>query len=255
MSHALYPLPASVAVTAALLLSGCDGGTTSAEPRPSESRSSSRATTPEPGGSTAPAASEPRTMSGVDGPLEPGRWTMALWSDSEALPQAVVDVPAGYETPGGGVVYREGESPTGEVSFWTVSEVYADACHDDEPVAVGPSVDDLADALVAQAGHHTSRPQPVTLDGHRGLHLQVTWPDQAGLEGCRNSSLRLWRTGTAFYDSADPRTELTLWVLDVDGTRVVITSSATPDDALAERAELVGIATSTHFTDPAEPAA
>ena len=198
---------------------------------------------------------EPRSMEGVVGSLEAGRWAMLLWpAEQPTLPQAVVEVPPGYETPGGGVIYREGESDTGEVSFWSVSQVYDDACQGRSAADPGPSVRDLADALVAQGGHRTTRPRPVTVDGHTGLYLKVTWPGRADLERCRDKHLRLWRSGAFEYLWKVPGTVARLWILDVNGARVVITASTTPHDDPTETAELLKIATTTHFADPLESA-
>ena len=129
--------------------------------------------------------------------------------------------------------------------------MHDDACRAASAADPGPSVDDLAEALVAQTGHDTTRPERVTVDGHPGRYLEFGWPGRAALEQCDDSRLSLRRTGAATYDLEDPGTVLRLWVLDVEGG-VVATASSTPHDDPTETAELVGIATSMHVTDPAE---
>ena len=54
--------------------------------------------------------------------------------------------------------------------------VFDDICQA-RSTRVGPTARDLARALAAQDGSTTTRPRPVTLDGHDGLYLELTSAD------------------------------------------------------------------------------
>jgi hypothetical protein len=170
----------------------------------------------------------------------------------------VVEVPAGYGSPGGWVVDRGADGDPeeyGDVSFWTVAGVVRDPC---EGVAIddpGPSVRDLAGALRAQPGHRTTKPRAVDVDGHSGLYLEVTLPDQEQLNGCHDSEQILWRTDAGDgYGGGIGGTVSRLWILDVDGTRVVMVAGTTPNETAGEVAEVLAIAASARFIDPTWPA-
>jgi hypothetical protein len=125
-----------------------------------------------------------------------------------------------------------------------------DAC--EQPVAatppVGPSVEDLATALAHLAPFEVSAPAAdVTLAGYRGTHLQLRVPldqpfsDSDAFVGCINSALASWIAPPltfAFYGYTAPGETEDFWILDVEGTRVVISAIATANasaELIAER--------------------
>ena len=202
---------------------------------------------------------QPKSLEGVDGPIDAGSWIVPFWGREYAsLPRAVVQVPAGYGSPGGWVVDRGADGDPeeyGDVSFWTVARVLRDPCVGVATVDPGPTVRDLADALRAQPGHRTTRPEPVGVDGHAGLYLEVTLPDQEKLNGCHNSRQTLWRTDAGDeYGGTVGNTVSRLWILDVAGTRVVMVAGSTPHETDEQVAEVLAIAASTRFIDPIKPA-
>jgi len=200
-------------------------------------------------------------MEGIDGPLEAGPWIVPMWGrHPDSLPRAVVEVPEGYGSPGGWVVDRGADGDPenyGSVSFWSVSRVFPDPCDTATGVDPGPGVKDLARALAGQQKVRTTAPAPVTLDGHAGLYLEVAFPtDEARMAACGTSAYKLWRAdddGTYGTDIAG--TVSRVWILDVDGTRVVVVADTTPREDAAATAEVLGIARSAHFVAPAEPRA
>jgi hypothetical protein len=202
---------------------------------------------------------QPKSMEGINGPIEKGTWIVPFWGrEYESLPRAVVDVPAGYGSPGGWVVDRgaDGDPDSyGDVAFWTVAAVLRDPCEGVATDDPGPSVRDLADALRAQPGHRATRPRAVEVDGYSGLYLEVTLPGQERLSGCHKSQQTLWRTDAGDeYGGGIGGSVSRLWILDVDGTRVVMVAGTTPNETPDEVAEVLAIAASTRFIDPAEPA-
>jgi hypothetical protein len=197
-------------------------------------------------------------MEGVDGALEAGSWIVPLYGDEyQSLPRAVVEVPEGYGSPGGWTVDRGADGDPenyGSVDFWTVDSVLDHPCRNADTSDPGPSVRDLADALHEHSGPLATTPRPVALDGHDGLYLEVTAPQR--LNNCINSTYTLWQTDGGFPNATNvPGTVFRIWVLDVDGNRIVVNETTTPNETKADKAEVLAIAESTHFVDPVDPAA
>ena len=127
---------------------------------------------------------EPRSatdLKGVTGALDPGTYSLAVWgeTDRSLLPGPSSRCPrAGTATAAttidSGDDVREPEQ-SGMVSVWRVDQVLTDPCRPGTATDPGDTVADLARALADQSGPNT-RPRPVTLDGHRGLALEVTIP-------------------------------------------------------------------------------
>jgi hypothetical protein len=139
------------------------------------------------------------------------------------------------------------------LSITTIDNVVREGCLDHTPLepAVGPAVDDLADALSRLAPFEVSAPpSDVTALGYTGKHLQLTVPDlpvtgtgdDRLFSECSGDHLNSWFApnlgSRAFYgyNGEAGRTE-DFWILDVDGTRLVIvvtSSQEAPKEDLAE---------------------
>jgi len=129
-----------------------------------------------------------------------------------------------------------------------------DGCHDhswaDPPVA--PSVDDLVAALAGLAPFEvTSPPSDVTFGGYGGKHLAWTVPDlpveevgdDTRFSGCIDGVLKSWvafvdtEPGDAYYGyGLGDREEF--WILDVAGTRLMISAGRSSGPTPADLAEL-----------------
>ena len=198
-----------------------------------------------------PAPRSVTDMVGVEAPLEPGSYSMALWGESRQtgpLPRAILQVPEGYFSNGGYVVDAGGPGELdqyGEVMVWHVDQVPTDPCRPATTTDVGPTVDDLAQALVQQRGPST-RPRPVELAGHRGLRLEVSISPDMTLAQCPDGQYSLWK------DLEQGPTDLAnhLWILDVDGTRLVVVVTEFPDQPDGQLEELIAIAESIRFEPP-----
>ena len=235
-----------VGVATIVALAGCDNDV-AATPEDS--------TTPTVAGTTDTVpvrpGDRPSDLVGFRGPLEPGRYSMAAWGPEgqDRLPRAILEVPEGYFSNGGWAVDAGGPGELeqlGEVMVWPVTHVFTDPC-DTRPTRVGPTVRDLARALADQTGTTTTRPRAVTLDGHRGLYLELTTGETHA--GC--TSLDLWHSAPDNdYGQDTGGIVHHLWILDVDGTRLVVAVSNYPDQTPAQHQELIDIAETIHFTEP-----
>jgi hypothetical protein len=127
------------------------------------------------------------------------------------------------------------------VLFDDVSNIYSDGCQwvlADPPV--GPTVDDLVSAWANHPELAATEAVDVTIDGYAGKYIEFDVPDYEPGEcrGLDGGQFGLWQvqgdTGDSPAYSAVPNQHEQAWVLDVDGTRLVIGSGTfsgtTPQD-------------------------
>ena len=114
--------------------------------------------------------------------------------------------------------------PTGSISLALPSNFFIDPCdttkgRHDPPV--GPTVDDFVNAAVDLPGYTVTEPTDVTLLGYSGKYLELTGP--ASVADCEDGFAHGWETqyNETAQDLADGQHER-LWVMDIDGTRLVI---------------------------------
>lgn len=137
-----------------------------------------------------------------------------------------------------------GEGPYVGVSITTVTNLMVDACHDHRPAdpPIGPTVDDLAFALDELPPFQVKTPPTdVTIDGYSGKYLALAVPDEIPFEtrfghayftDCQRGELQSWLAPGltyVFWGYAGPRQVEEFWILDVDGTRLMIQASWFPD--------------------------
>jgi len=235
---------------------------------------------------TAPSASPPGEAAGSpvpgsaaspislpDGNLDAGTTYFMDGSWGASSPRLIFTVPAtGWS--GGGYNLRKGTfSPTAEdpsansmtvaMTPWKVANLYADPCHWrsggllDPPV--GPTVDDLATALVQQAGGTRSTVSDVALGGYTGKKVELSWPDGLDVATCD-----IWGGGVRVYgrwlESPDGTgghsfgngQRNTVYILDLDGQRAVIDTLSMPIASQADLAELEALVASIRF-EPSAP--
>ncbi len=123
-----------------------------------------------------------------------------------------------------------------------------DGCHDhlaaDPPV--GPTVDDLANALTELEPFEVTTPvEDVEIYGYRGKHLEWTVPEMA-FGRCDAGDVRSWvslaqidtaERGDAFYGYTGPGYTEEFWILDVEGTRLMIAAERSPNSPPEDLAE------------------
>jgi hypothetical protein len=116
---------------------------------------------------------------------------------------------------------------------------------------VGPSVADLAGALTAQSSADGAQPVPVTIDGYRGLYVELSVPDGTDVYSCAGG--RSTSSTRGKVDDGSPRWQQgpgeidMLWILDVDGDRITIAAAHRPAASREDVGELERIATTARF--------
>ena len=151
------------------------------------------------------------------------------------------------------------------VSVWDVGEVPRNPCHwqstSSDP---GPTVDDLVNAFTAQRFRHPTVPTDVMLGGYPGRSLTWSVPDDwvvtgdADFEGCdvepsngHKDFVSWFGNGEGERFQQDAGQIDMLWVLDVNGQRLLVDATYPPHTTGANRAELMRIVESLEFTDQA----
>ncbi len=171
---------------------------------------------PGPGASSQPtpsATASPRVVP-ARGPLAPGPWSFT----GVAPFRITFTIPAdGWQknvVPG--VIWTaNSEARIGFGLF--EDDLYADPCSWQAGTiqpSVGPAVDDLATALANLPGMDATGPTTATVDGHQGRFVELTAP--ADQSACDGDGMRL--AGEGRLEPGRHR----FWIVDVDGTRLVI---------------------------------
>lgn len=253
----------SVVVSSVLvLLSLASCGDTTGDTS-SPDAASTGVTPSEPVGSASPKGAVPLE----DGYLEAGRYRFVVRVDCEgvkddpiACPRGVADpapiplevtVPEGWEhMPGFPVIATVGD-PEDEwgalVLGWTSNTVgvQSDPCssrsHELPDVKVGPGVDDFVDAVVAQEWFHGRAPVPASVGGASGRYFTLRGP--ADLSDCFE-----WRPWDPGFFAQGPSNIWEVWVLDVDGQRVLIVAHYFPGTPATTIAQLRQMVKSIRFT-------
>lgn len=231
----------SLALAVPLVLGACGQGQEAADPTGPTTTASEASSTP-----TIQDVMEIEKLT----PLEPGTYVIDPDSDPSTPLHVVYEVPVeGWSQWFGAVKFAEDTHVM--INITTVVNLVRHGCRDhswaDPPV--GPSVDDLAVALADLAPFRvTSGPTDVTMYGHRGKHLELSAPDLGDFTGCVDGNLSSWVApidvaegeGGAFHAyNAEPVEEF--WILDADGTRLVIEATWSPASPPADVAEMRAI--------------
>jgi hypothetical protein len=157
--------------------------------------------------------------------IEPGTYRIArsAWSVGDYS----VSFPAGWSVQYGHVYLKHSDTPD-ELGLYAVlvDSIYADACAGSEGVlvSVGPTVDDLAEALIAQAGPVTSGPVDTMLGGYPARRLDMAVPEGFDLATCNleGIGLQIWYASDADkYFVLLPGTRMSVYIVDVGGERQV----------------------------------
>ena len=245
-----HTVRAGALVTAGLLvvtlLAGCS------EQQPADRQTASQQPSGEHSVSD-PGSSSPRPLvDGADTPLAPGTYQLGyrLVAADDVVPEAFVTVPSGYrEVATWYVVSDDGHEYLG---LWTAAEADRDACrHGEQDVYdPGPSVDELARALVATKSIRATEPEPVTLAGYQGQYVELAGPRH--LNRCGDPKAGLWTSadgGRGIYN--DGQVDL-VWILDADGQRIVVNAAYSAGSTASDIHKLTAMVESLEFVPAAQ---
>jgi hypothetical protein len=180
----------------------------------------------------------------------------------------MVVVPTGWYDLGGYFVLKyptnDAPAPVIGVSVWDVGQVYRDPCHwQGQALDPGTGVAALVAALVAQPTRNPTKPTDVTLAGYMGRYLELSVPadlksstwtdfDACDIEPSNgHHDFRSWLgngMGTR-YEQVPGQVDR-LWVLNVNGQRLVVDATYSPDTTKADRDELAHVVESLRFVAP-----
>jgi hypothetical protein len=226
----------------------------------------------------APASSESPVLSASpapaptplhQGPLPAGDYTVAPFGGAEwapcgpseeSCPEAATDddirftftVPEGWAgAPFGSDIWLSAENNSGpDGAGFLIGRggwLFSDPCAEsgDTDIPVGPTAGDFVDALVAHPALDLSDPVDVTLGGYPATYLELEGPAE------RTDCLYFQAWAPTFYAQGDSNHQ-PIWVVDVDGVRVVIHGSEFPGTDPQRSAELRAIVASMRIEhDPA----
>jgi hypothetical protein len=259
--------PTLLVLALGLTLAACGaGGASSAAPSPSSSPSptpsvtAAAPATPRPSPTVVPAPTYPANISDV-----PGDDFSPLEVETYFIEPDATDIQVFYTIPSEGWLGWIGtfkpEQGTDApyqlvgISIVNVTNVVVDGCTSGYAAypPVGPTVDDMAAALAALSPFIlTKPPSDVTVDGFSGKHLELTVPDIAFevsgddtvFTDCLNGELKSWigePLSFAFHGYSHPGQVEEIWLLDVDGTRLMIEALSSPSSPESDITELRSI--------------
>ncbi len=179
--------------------------------------------------------------------------TVAPTTKTVSFPvESANDIPVTFTAPDdwvvGGFSYADNQGGAPGVIFNGIANIYVDACQWvllDPPV--GPTVDDLVAAWSNLPDFAATAAVDVTVDGYAGKQFEFSVPNYA--TGCKVKEgvgrvYALWdETGmnkehAPGYFAWSSNLHLQIWVLDVDGTRLVIGATTLPSTSPQDRAAL-----------------
>ena len=162
--------------------------------------------------------------------------TESAEDDSIRITLTVPDGWAGFEI--GIVPSVERSTPPGGAAllFMRGGWLWSELCGDSGPdIPTGTTVDEFVTALVDHPDLDVTSPVDVTLGGFAGQYLELRAPGNLTPSGC---GYFVWEPG--IY-AQGPNALWRIWVLDVDGVRVVVRSDSFPGTSPQVQAQLQSI--------------
>jgi hypothetical protein len=221
-----------------------------AGPTPTPSATPAPTSTPT---STAAASAGVPEFPGYSDDVAPGTY---LWPAGGVFPADITfTIPSGWISRYG-IPHKDRGGPAEmAVGNWVIANVYADPCQWQGSAldpAVGPTVDDLASALVAQKRRAASPPTDVTLSGYPAKRIELSVPADLDPATCDEGVMRTWfgpgeRVDTWYSDDPEARSPLrsgqlnVVYIVDVNGGRLIIDTWHMPGTSAADLAELDAI--------------
>jgi hypothetical protein len=155
------------------------------------------------------------------------------------------DVPEGWQGAGtGAVIPTAGTAgPAGAaMALIQVTGLFSDPCHGNQAgaptVPVGTTVDELVGAFAGQTAYDVTPAADVAVDGYSGMRMDLELPSDVDFTACDDGAFWVW-DGPPYAQG--PGNRWHLWILDVEGVRVVILAQDFATTSVETQAELQGI--------------
>jgi hypothetical protein len=215
------------------------GGTGEPNPTPSPTASASPSSSPI---ATGPLALPEGTVAGGQYRLTPDFLGASI----------LAEVPAGWQGSESSILTSPGDtSNTGVlIGFVLANGLFSNPCHwdvqgtkaEDQPgdVVVGPTVDDLVAALRANRSYTSTAPTPLSFGKFTGQHLELQLPGKDVLSTCDRrtgdgTGTYYVFSGNGFY-AQGPNSRWDLFIVDVNGTRLITLMSIAEGSSTADLA-------------------
>ncbi len=199
-----------------------------------------------PAGLAPPQAMPPGTQD-----LKAGTYAFGPLFDASGkpFPSVLITVPVGWNSFEGFAVQSLSDTPRElAVSVWNVVDVYANGCHWLGPmIHPGATVDELAAVLAARPLRNATAPVAVRLGGYQGKYLEWSVPVDANFSDCDGSLFKTWSGAAGDRYQQGPGQVDRLWILDVEGHRLVIDATYMPGSTVQDRADLARVVNSIAF--------
>jgi hypothetical protein len=218
----------AIATLTISILSGCSGAAPAPIPTSTRAPTPSPAPTASPAVRPAPSLSPPGARELPPDAMEPGtyfgefegtRYTFSIpdaeWNNYPE--NGCCTIFTGGDTDGA-IIFFEGD----------YTSLYARACHSaGTEFEFGPTVDDLANALLSLQDFEVSEPTDVVLSGFLGKRVRLTVPMDVDVtdSDCYEGNYSLFPG--RHYQAAGQTDDI--WILDVNGDRMVPTFATTQD--------------------------
>lgn len=184
----------------------------------------------------------PRTDFPERGPVEAGTYRLG---PSESLVTGVtLTLPEGWATDYGLPYAIKAPAEEAYFEFSTVDAVSSDPCERPDGTAVGPSVDDLVQALVEMPGTTATGPVDTTIGGLPAKRVDLTVAEGVDATGCNApGGLQIWysRPSDSYFVVLQDDTA-SVYILDIDGGRQVFVTqyqSGFPADVATETQAII----------------
>lgn len=224
-------------VTSGVLLVGCSSG-----PPAQESPSTEVSISPH---GSASAEGGPTTLVAGTEALSAGTYILdleALTALDGHFPTLTVTVPDGWGNIGGwGILSGNDDNGMG-ITFWNVDEVFKQPCSGSTLIQPGPTVADLARALGEQPTRDATEPVDIVVDGFKGVQLEWSVPAHFDFSKCLDGYFNSWTAVSGSWNGGrfqqGPGQVDRLWILDIDGERLVVDAAFMPSTDAKDREEL-----------------
>lgn len=137
------------------------------------------------------------------------------------------------------------------IGFWDVDAVYEQPCSGGTLIQPGPTVADLARALGEQPMRDATEPVDIVVDGFKGLQMELSVPAHFDFSKCDDGDFDSWISDLGSWNSRryhqGPGQVDRLWILDIDGERLVVGASFMPSTDAKDRKELWMVMESIRF--------